>query len=96
MRVCALVVARDPQTPQTTNLNKKLSRYENIRDLIHIADLFPAPSTDQGWYYDKQEEYLAIALVENRKTQEEVEQAISILKNCESFILSIRHSFIHN
>jgi hypothetical protein len=72
---------------------EKLSRYDKIKSLISAANIFSAASDGQGYDYDKPEEYLAIALVESQKTREEVEQAISILKDGESLFFALG---IHN
>lgn len=58
----------------------KLRRYNITYKFINDARLFSSPLTGQGWPYSKPKHYLAIALVESRKSTEEVVEAINILK----------------
>jgi hypothetical protein len=55
--------------------------------MIHKVKIFSSALDGQGYDYDKLEEYLAIAFVESKKTRNEVEQAISILKDRKSLHL---------
>jgi hypothetical protein len=73
---------------------QKLFRYNKIKSLISDANIFSAASNGQGYDYDKGEDYLAIAFVESLKTWEEVEAAVSILKDGKSlfFALGIHHN----
>ena len=66
---------------------EKLSRYHENKCLVHAAKIFSAASDGQGYNYHKGEEYLAIAFVESKKTRNEVEQAISVLKDCKLLFL---------
>ncbi|KAI9859997.1 MAG: hypothetical protein M1813_006344 [Trichoglossum hirsutum] len=67
---------------------EKLAIYRKIKNMIHDVRIFSAASDGQGYDYDKPEEYLAIALVESRKTRNEVEQTVSVLEDLHTAILA--------
>lgn len=68
---------------------EKIRTYNIIYKFIVDAGLFSAPSKGQGWSYSKPKHYLAIALVESRKSEEEVIEAINILKAGKLFISAL-------
>jgi hypothetical protein len=68
---------------------EKIRRYNITYKFIVDAGLFSAPLEGQGWSYSKPKHYLAIALVESRKSKGEVIEAINILKAGKSFISAL-------
>ena len=70
-----------PLSASTQQVAKEnFRKYDDNYAFITKTGLFSAPITGQGWPCSKRKHYLAMALIESGKSEEQVIEAVSILK----------------
>jgi hypothetical protein len=69
------------------------TRYENIRHAINDARIFDSPTRNQGFFYSKPSEYLAIAFYVSGRPNEQILSEIEKLVKCKCPNLILHQKF---
>jgi hypothetical protein len=69
------------------------TRYENIRQAINDARIFDSPTRNQGFFYSKPSEYLAIAFYVSGRPNEQILSEIEKLVKCKCPNLILHQKF---